>query len=96
MSDPQEELVNKAIEFIYSDCMPACGDGDALWYSTWFKVKDILPLVEDYNSKLKYPLDINVKDGTIYWQREQECIIITNNESMYLNAPSWSQLTLKW
>ena len=90
-----KEHVLKIIDILYNECISACGDGDALWYSTYYKIEELLPLVQEYNSELSYPFDIMTEDKTIYWIRGQESIIITNDESLYINAPSWQQFLLK-
>ena len=54
-----------------------------------------MPLVEEYNSKLKYPFEIQITDGDIHWGKNQEWIIITSNEEVYNTAPTWMQFVLK-
>lgn len=87
--------INKIIDLLYHEVMSAGGDGDAIWYSKYYKVKDLLPLVKEYNSKLKWPWGIVEKETSIFWGLEQEWVIITNNESMFTDAPSWTQFLLK-
>lgn len=95
----------KIIDLLYTECISAGGDGDALWYSRFYDVKDLLLLVEKYNSSLKFPFKIIkdsndtinciISEGTIRWENDQECIIITNDESLYVNWPKWGQFVLK-
>ncbi len=84
------------IDFLYKDVISACGDGDALWYSYFYDVKDILKLVEEYNSQLLHKWEIRVYDDHINWGHEQEGIIITNNEELFNNAPSWQQVLIRY
>lgn len=86
----------KIIDILYNDCISAGGDGDAIWYVTFYELEDILVILEEYNKSLKYQFDIQLQDSsTIYWGRNQGWIIITKNKEVWDSAPSWSQLLLK-
>lgn len=88
--------IYKIIDILYNDCISAGGDGDALWYLKYYTIDDVLPLIKEYNSKLKFPFEIEyINDNTINWGKDQEWIIITNSEEIYNNAPSWIQIVLK-
>jgi len=87
--------VLKIIDILYNDCISAGGDGDALWYLRDYTIDEILPLVEEYNSKLEYPFEIEITDGDIHWGQNQEWIIITPNRKTYNTAPTWMQFVLK-
>ncbi len=50
-----KEHTLKIIDLLYNECFSAGGDGDALWYSKHCKIDVLLPLVEEYNSTLKFP-----------------------------------------
>jgi hypothetical protein len=81
---------------LYNECISAGGDGDALWYSRFYSMNQILPLVEQYNQKLDFKFNIDIiNEKTINWWRYEECIIITTDESVYLSSPSWIQFLLK-
>lgn len=86
------EHLMKLIDLLYNECASAGGDGDALWYSRYYRVTDILPLVKEYNSKLKFPSEIKIIDNNIHWGDNQEDIMITNNKDWFDTAPDWIQM----
>lgn len=90
-----EEHLTKIIDLLYNECMSAGGDGDAMWYSRYYSIDKILPLVQKYNSTLKFPLTVEHSDTVINWYDGQEGIVITTDESVYLSCPSWVQMVLK-
>lgn len=92
----RKEHLLKLIDFLHQEVLSACGDGDGLWYSKYYDIKDILPLVEEYNSKLKFPWKITVDAKTIHMDDNQESLMITNDEELYKNAPSWQQILIKY
>ena len=86
----------KIIDLLYDECISAGGDGDAVWYSRFYGMDTILPLVREYNSKLKFPFEIQIVDEkTIHFGRNEEWIIITTDEFVYLQTPTWVQFVLK-
>lgn len=85
----------KIIDLLYKECISAGGDGDALWYSKYYQINTLLPLVEEYNNDLNYPFEIIMRDNSIHWGKGQEWIIITNDESVYNNCPKWAQFVLR-
>lgn len=95
--DVKVHLLN-LIDWIYKDVISAGGDGDALWYSEYYNVEDIFPLVEEYNNKLKlkWAISLDRKKKLIYWGENQECILISNNIDHYNNSPSWQQVLIKY
>ena len=88
-----KEHLLKLIDWLYQEVISAGGDGDALWYSKYFDVKDILKLVEEYNETLRYKWKVSFDEDRklISWEDGQEGILITNNREIYLNAPEWQQ-----
>jgi hypothetical protein len=91
-----KEHILKLIDLLYNECLSAGGDGDALWYSRYYDVNDILPLVQEYNSKLKWPWKIELKDTHINWGDNQEWITITNSEEYYDASPFWIQMKIRY
>ncbi len=87
--------INKIIDLLYLECISSCGDGDAWWYVTHYSLDDVLNLIKQYNSKLKYPMSIRSEIDEIVWARDQECIFITNNKDKYLKFPIWAQMVIK-
>jgi hypothetical protein len=85
------------IDILYQSCIAEGGDGDALWYSPNYSVEDILPLIKEYNDKLKYPwsIDFQKEEETILWGEQQEWVIITNDKKYY-DTTGWATLEIKW
>lgn len=61
-----------------------------------YTIKEILPLVEEYNSKLKFKFEIKTEKGTIDWGENQEWIVIAD-ESTPLSAATieWADIYIK-
>lgn len=93
----ENKHITRILDVMYHECISAGGDGDAFWYSQYYTIEQILPLLQEYNSKLDFPFEIRIEQDnkTINWGAYQEWITITTDESLYLNAPSWSQFLLK-
>ncbi len=85
------------IDFLYHECLSSGGDGDAFWYSRFYSVDDIKPLIEEYNSKIRFPWKIyfDKEKQRIDWGKDQEWVIITNDEEMYKSVPNWIQAVIK-
>ena len=95
--DEEDKLhLLKLIDFLHFEVLSSSGDGDAFWYSRYYDIKDILPLVQEYNSKLKYPWKIDTNDKTLWMHNDQESLCITNDIELYKTVPDWSQITIKY
>ena len=55
--DGNRNHVKNLIKWIFDEVISAGGDGDALWYSRFFHVNDILPLVEEINLEHKWNIE---------------------------------------
>lgn len=88
-----KQHILKLIDFLYCEMLRSGGDGDAIWYSRFYDIKEILPLVHEYNDGLKYKMkvDFNEEKKLISWWDNQECVLITNNEAIFKNEPEWIQ-----
>ncbi len=84
------------INWLYNEVVSAGGDGDALWYSKYYSVKDLLPLIEKVNSQLKFKWKITGDDKNIFWGEHQEGVCITNDEELYKSSPRWQQCLIKY
>jgi hypothetical protein len=73
------------VDFIYHNVIEEGGDGDAIWYSIYYDVKDIKLLIEEFNSKLKFPWKVKTEGNSIQWGEDQEWVIITNDKNIYDN-----------
>ncbi|MEK6880703.1 MAG: hypothetical protein AABY22_13885 [Nanoarchaeota archaeon] len=93
INNENKQHLLKLIDWLFNEVISSGGDGDALWYSKYFDVKDILNLIKEYNEKLehKWRIDFDETRKLISWWDDQESVLITNNEEIYKSAPSWSQ-----
>ncbi len=86
------------IDFLYKEALSSGGDGDAFWYSLFYNIEDIKVLIEEYNSKLRFPWEIHYdkEKQTLNWGQYQEWVMISNNEEWYKTIPSWAQIVVKY
>ena len=93
IDDRNKDHIKNLLSWILDEVISAGGDGDALWYSKFYSVDEILPIVEECN---KYGWKIEKHSDRISWWDNQEGITITNNEQHWNDAPSWQQVMIKY
>ncbi len=86
----------KLIGFLFDEVLNAGGDADAMWYSVYYDVEDLYPIIEEINSKLKFPWKLSLGGTGINWHDHQQGILITNDEEVYKNSPSWQQILIRY
>jgi hypothetical protein len=96
IDDSNREHIKELIRWLFAEVVSAGGDGDALWYSKYYDIKDILPLVVKINDEFKFKWQIDEHDDYIGIHREQEGITITNNVKRWDESPSWQQVMIKY
>jgi hypothetical protein len=86
------------LNWLMTEVRSSGGDGDAIWYSLFYDVRKILPIVEKLNKKVKWKIELKERqDGRyIVWGDNQECVIITNSETMWNQRPSWQQCSIQY
>ena len=84
------------INFLIYEVGSAGGDGDGLWYSVFYKVDDIIKFIQENKLMPDHWVIQKVDDLTYNIGEYQEWLTITNDESVYNNAPSWQQILIKW
>lgn len=84
------------IDWLVNEVVFAGGDGDAIWYSKHYHVKDILPILEEYNKGTKgfWEISFDEENGQINYGQCEEGILITNNKADFDNRPSWQQCSV--
>jgi hypothetical protein len=84
------------IDWLVNEVGSAGGDGDAIWYSEFYWVDDILALVQEHNDKQKYKWQISFDEekGQIFYGERQEGLLITNSKEDFDNRPSWQQCSV--
>lgn len=83
--------IQKLIDWLIDEVVSAGGDGDALWYSRYFDVEQLLPILEKYN---KYNWTITKYDRRIILHDGQESLTVTNRQEDWDNAPIWQQVKI--
>ena len=96
INDANREHIKNLIRWIFNEVSSAGGDGDALWYSEYFNVEDILPLVEEVKEELGYKWNIKMGDMRLSCSFYQEGFCITNNKKDWDEAPSWQQVKINY
>lgn len=83
--------IKELINWLIAEVISAGGDGDALWYSRYYHVDEILPILQE--CKL-YNFTIDKKENSILVGKDQEWFSITNNQEDWNNAPPWQQVKI--
>lgn len=96
-----EIVLKKIIDLLYTSVKSEGGDGDAYWYSRFESIENVKKLIEEYNEEKKTGWIIDCEyDNRLIWMPDdeyaQECIIITDNEIVFNNAPSYIILKIKY
>ena len=66
-NDNKEHII-KILDWLYEECVSSGGDGDALWYSRYYDVKDIFPILQEFNNSLVFAFkDLKLNGNTILW-----------------------------
>ncbi len=87
------------INWLCDEVLSACGDGDALWFSKYYAVADLSPLLEEVGrsrGNLGWHLDSYDGGRTVKWGAFQEGITVTNDEELFRKAPGWQQVLLRY
>jgi hypothetical protein len=74
--DAHKQHLMALIDFIYQDVIAEGGDGDTLWYSKHYDIRDIKSLIKEFNSKLQFPWEIKDDGKTLQWGENQEWVLI--------------------
>ena len=98
IDERNKDHIKILLKWLYDEVVSAGGDGDAIWYSLLYDVRQLLPIVEKLNKKVKWQIELKEKqDGRyIAWWNGQECILITNSETMWNQRPSWQQCCIQY
>ncbi len=92
--------MNRLIKWLVDEVTSAGGDGDAIWYSKYYKLSDIQSHIENNRDEIGIP-----KWWTISYSDDQSCLniwddqeglIITNSKDVFDNRPSWQQCSIVW
>jgi hypothetical protein len=91
-----DEHMISMIKWLTDEVMSAGGDGDGIWYSKLFNVKDIKSFIEVNNLLPKF-WAINIDNENAFSIGEgQEWLYITNKKEDFDARPFWQQVALVW
>lgn len=93
---PNKEHILKLIDFMYCEMCSSGDDGDGIWYTRYYCLEDIFEIVKEYNTNLKFPMEVNFENNMIHFGQGEEWIIITNDENVYNESPEWIQIKIKY
>lgn len=91
--------VKKTLRFLVEEVWSAGGDGDAIWISKYYKIYDLIPILEEMNKEewkewWRISTVGHHKFGSyLLLEHDQESLIITNEDDRLV--PNWSQCTLR-
>jgi hypothetical protein len=94
-TDTKEHL-RTLLRWLYHESISSGGDGDGIWYSQFYNISDLYPIVVELNKELGNFWEVHLQGKSIHWTREQEGIYITNDEEMWKNRPSWQQVSIQY
>ena len=93
-----EDHLETLLNWLVREVRSSGGDGDAIWYSVFYDVNQLLPVVEKLNKKINWQIELKENNDGKYiaWGDNQECVIITNSETMWNQRPFWQQVSIKY
>lgn len=92
---PNKEHLKSLIDFLYKEVISSGGDGDALWYSKFFSLEDIMDCFKEYAQENNINWTFNETiDSHFNWGQEQEWITVTTSKDFFEKQPDWYQIKL--
>lgn len=91
-----KNIIRGFLYSLYHQVVSSGGDGDAIWYSRFFSVKDIKLILQEWNATLSFPWEIHEDGDTIHWGEGQEWVVITNDKKLWDSRPEWIECQLYW
>ena len=92
-----KQIIKKVLDLIYSSIVLEGGDGDAIWFSKYTSLNNLVSLIEEYNNENKTNWDIKLTDEKHFlWGKDQEWVIITDNKEFFENQADWITLKINY
>lgn len=93
--EPDCEDIVSILKFLHEKTIEDCGDGEAIWLTNFYKLKDIVDIIK--NSNINTSWIINEYDNFIHWHsdKDEEGIIITNDKNTFDRENSCIELKLQ-
>lgn len=90
----EKEIIKKLLDFMHKSVLSEGGDGDAFWYSRYFKLDEIEPIIREFNKENNIKWEIKMDEDFIMWGENQEWALITNSKKQYDNSAEWITIKL--
>jgi len=94
---PNKDMIFSLLSFIHKEVVSSCGDGDALWYTRFFDIKDIFELVKEFNEVNSIGWEVYQNEPyEISWGKEQEWVMIVDDKKYFDGLPDTIQLKIQY
>jgi len=89
-----EERLKILIAWLINDVQSAGGDGDGIWYSKYYSVKDIKVFIEKHKLLPEHWVLNDHGETAFSIGENQEWLYITNLKSDFDTRPEWQQVSV--
>ena len=87
MNEIEIKDVEYILDFLIYKVHECGGDGWGTWYTKFLKIKNIYPVVKNWNNKQKFPMDIKIDEKAIHLSDGEESLCIIDDKQ-YLDFVS--------
>lgn len=84
----------RILDLLYNNVIDEGGDGDAIWFSRYSSLEEILKLINEYNLNNNTGWCIEEKENYLLWGDNQEWVTITCDKEIFDKEPSWTALRI--
>ena len=96
---PSRERIDSLLGVLHAEVVSSSGDGDAMWYTRYYKLDEIEELLHHYNEENNIGWEIEryeFNDRVILWGIDQEGVIITDDAEEFESSPDWIQMKIRY
>jgi hypothetical protein len=89
--------IEDLLSWLLQEVISAGGDGDGIWYSKYYDVRQIAEVFLDFFKFHKWKIEMGY--DTLFISPEhpsQEGLVITNNKKTFDQRPSWQQVAIQY
>lgn len=95
INDTAKKHLFKLIEFIFDEVDSSSGDGDAIWYTKYYNIKDLYNLFIEINNLKKFKWTLTWHDEHSFsLSIDQASILVTSSKNDFDARPIWQQLSI--
>jgi len=99
LDNDQRIHIKGLVKFLVNDMLSAGGDGDAFWYSKYYSIDQLEPIIDEYLNSINWFQHGGTKskdDKNLDYKRWQESFHISNDEEFWKNIPVWAQVKIAY